>query len=710
MKIISQEATWFDYLLSAVSAILAAYTAGMGISQPKIGLFFTIGILIGSLLSYGLGRLLRDKPAIKLDGLLYALFAIGAIAFVKPLNSLLPEGGFAPQLMVGGLLSWMLMLGSFATWRDFSLLFQAVPSIALFGLGGVWDTFKGATILFFGFLLCTATLFARAHARGMLGQAMDSGSFGRGLRSNNPEQTDRAEANAAKSLAAGPWRWMAGPEWALASAAAIVLISLIGAPLFQQSLQAVAGSVKISLPAPSAALNLARNFSSGRNSLTIGEGPRRLRGAEVLKLKIDHPRYMRGTTFDTYTGAGWERRFSRYFAKGDESVAYVAQRSSNRPYDPRDLYPEYEEIPFELTVVEGSHDKFYVPGEAFRLPLAKSCRVLLDGTISPASLLDEGKTYRASVLVPGSQSDPVEAGNPLGHMANWIPTTRGKTPFIDPGPITNRVRELALSVTKDATTDFEKAQAIKAAIEQRVKYNLDAPATPEGKDPVDTFLFDSKEGYCDLFASSMALMARAAGLPSRVVIGFIVTDGKRDDEGRFSIKDSDYHAWAEIFFKDHGWVAFDPTEGAPNVGGLPKDSTPWFQQPWAKIGVEIVLVACAIIGLGLVLRSAFGQRTALSQNPRNEYGRLYRGFEKEVERRVGFARRLSQTPAEYMMKSYPLLGAAAEQAKEMSQEFEAVFYSKASEDSSELTKIAAGLKTIRSIPMEKKASKQVSSQ
>ncbi len=71
-------------------------------------------------------------------------------------------------------------------WRDSTLLFQAVPGIAIFGYVGTWDTYRYAPFMFFGFLLCFATLFARAHARDMMMRARESGYAPTSLDADKP--------------------------------------------------------------------------------------------------------------------------------------------------------------------------------------------------------------------------------------------------------------------------------------------------------------------------------------------------------------------------------------------------------------------------------------------------------------------------------------------------------------------------------------------
>jgi transglutaminase-like putative cysteine protease len=81
---------------------------------------------------------------------------------------------------------------------------------------------------------------------------------------------------------------------------------------------------------------------------------------------------------------------------------------------------------------------------------------------------------------------------------------------------------------------------------------------------VDEFLFGSKQGFCEHYASSFVFLLRAAGVPARVVTGYQGGDINPVD-GYMIVRQSDAHAWAEVWLKGHGWVRFDPTAAASPV-------------------------------------------------------------------------------------------------------------------------------------------------
>ncbi|QFU02944.1 Protein-glutamine gamma-glutamyltransferase [Halomonas sp. THAF5a] len=87
------------------------------------------------------------------------------------------------------------------------------------------------------------------------------------------------------------------------------------------------------------------------------------------------------------------------------------------------------------------------------------------------------------------------------------------------------------------------------------RYTLSPPRLG-GSDRVDDFLFDTRAGYCSHYASAAAVMARMAGIPARVVAGFL--GGERHPDGHYTVRDYDAHAWVEVW-REGGWQRLDPT-------------------------------------------------------------------------------------------------------------------------------------------------------
>jgi hypothetical protein len=107
------------------------------------------------------------------------------------------------------------------------------------------------------------------------------------------------------------------------------------------------------------------------------------------------------------------------------------------------------------------------------------------------------------------------------------------------------------------------AQRIERALgflkEQRLTYTLRPPLTDEHV--ADAFLFETKRGFCEHFAAAFVVLMRAAGVPARVVTGYQGGE-KNPVDGTWVIRQSDAHAWAEVWLAERGWVRIDPTATA----------------------------------------------------------------------------------------------------------------------------------------------------
>jgi len=113
-------------------------------------------------------------------------------------------------------------------------------------------------------------------------------------------------------------------------------------------------------------------------------------------------------------------------------------------------------------------------------------------------------------------------------------------------------------VTAGASRPYAKAQALELFLKNSYTYSLEMRRTPDADDPIAMFLFDTRQGHCEYFASAMAVMLRQLGIPSRLVNGFRVGEYNRI-AGAWTVRQYHAHSWVEAFFGPYGWVEFDPT-------------------------------------------------------------------------------------------------------------------------------------------------------
>jgi hypothetical protein len=132
-----------------------------------------------------------------------------------------------------------------------------------------------------------------------------------------------------------------------------------------------------------------------------------------------------------------------------------------------------------------------------------------------------------------------------------------RLPDLDP-----KVAALARQVTSSATNNYDRAAAIQNYLRSNFRYTLD-PSAIEPKDPIVSFLFKSRSGFCEYFAASMAVMLRTLNIPSRLVNGFQTGSYNRIGKD-FVVRARDAHSWVEVYFPKYGWITFDPTPADPD--------------------------------------------------------------------------------------------------------------------------------------------------
>lgn len=126
-----------------------------------------------------------------------------------------------------------------------------------------------------------------------------------------------------------------------------------------------------------------------------------------------------------------------------------------------------------------------------------------------------------------------------------------------PDEITPRTRELARTITAGLTTQYDRVEAIKSWLVSNLGYTL-VLADPGKQEPVDFFLFDRRKGHCEYFASAFAVLARAVGIPTRQVNGFLGGEWN-EYQSYVAVRAGDAHSWDEVYYPGAGWVTVDPT-------------------------------------------------------------------------------------------------------------------------------------------------------
>ena len=197
-----------------------------------------------------------------------------------------------------------------------------------------------------------------------------------------------------------------------------------------------------------------------------------------------------------------------------------------------------------------------------------------------------------------------------------------------PRTVPDRVVRLARELTVGSRTQTDRALAIERYL-RGLKYSYQVEPLPPGDDAVDQFLFSMRAGYCTYYASAMAVMARALGIPSRVVVGY-ATGSYNAERGEFEVREQDAHAWPELYIEEQGWTRWEPTPIRPvpsrsmqpeRPGVAAPQTATSTARPAARLGWPLVAAAGLLLVLMLVARQTWMSRPL---NPAGVHADLYR--------------------------------------------------------------------------------------
>ncbi len=169
-----------------------------------------------------------------------------------------------------------------------------------------------------------------------------------------------------------------------------------------------------------------------------------------------------------------------------------------------------------------------------------------------------GRGSRASASFHSPERGTVRGVMPRYVSGDFIiPEYRERCLALPPTIDRAALERLAREVTHNATSIFAKALAIEKYLRTNYQYSLDIPESA-GASVVEDFLFRTRRGHCEYFATAMALLLRAIDIPSRVVNGYYSTEWN-NIAGMFTVRQRDAHSWVEAYFDGYGWMTFDPT-------------------------------------------------------------------------------------------------------------------------------------------------------
>ncbi|MDQ0191169.1 transglutaminase domain-containing protein [Alicyclobacillus cycloheptanicus] len=332
---------------------------------------------------------------------------------------------------------------------------------------------------------------------------------------------------------------------------------------------------------PSASGSLSVQAVSGATEKVIGYqmddahlgGSFTMSDTQVLSVIAAQPAYLQGQVLNVYTGKGW--------LPGSFASAVVPLNQN--VYNPQSTFAASlptQVVQQKVTVLHGGLN---VPvlfgayaiqqvndirsGSAGHGGAGASASIVLDdssGSLS-GSPLQPDEQYVVTSRELADPTDVLMSQPPLPADPTSLYPASVTQDLALPSSVPARVRDLAKQITADDATEYGKVTSVMSYLQSFETYNTqDIPVPGPGQDYVDQFLFETHQGYCNNFASAMAVLLRAVDIPTRFVTGF--TQGTEDyayqgPGERFIIENQDAHAWVQVYFPKLGWIPFDPTPG-----------------------------------------------------------------------------------------------------------------------------------------------------
>jgi len=273
------------------------------------------------------------------------------------------------------------------------------------------------------------------------------------------------------------------------------------------------------------------------DSIRLGQSPN-LADRVVMTVDAQQGRFWRAIAYDFYTGNGWRTTETEKVDKISPTV----------------LGRERFEATFDMIVPQ--QNLLFGANEPVKVSVPYQFQTGADRSYSIALRAVRGGSASDRYTVTSYVSVADKAA--LRRASNVYPDYIRQKYLQLPSTLPQRVRDLAHKVGGEQTDPYDKAEVVESFLRTTYRYAPTVRAPPPGRDPVDYFLFDLKEDFCEYFASSMVVMLRELGVPARVVEGY--TAGTLDPTtGKFQVKELDAHAWVEVYFPLYGWIEFEPT-------------------------------------------------------------------------------------------------------------------------------------------------------
>ncbi|MFC4324264.1 DUF4129 domain-containing transglutaminase family protein [Litchfieldia salsa] len=310
-----------------------------------------------------------------------------------------------------------------------------------------------------------------------------------------------------------------------------------------------------------------KKIGYGTNDSYLG-GPFIPDDTPVFRAGVEKRHYWRVETKDLYTGKGWEasNNYKDKLFTEDNDVLSWFEAGADREYYEADI--EVMKLSSHITyptglLSVGGHD---YPDIQFSVdPVTE--KIVSKQYSDSVSFQRYSLTYEQPVyLVQDVQSVNSKGGLELDDQFFETYTQL-------PDELPQRVKDLALDITKEKTSRYDKVVAVERYFkEAQFLYDTKNVAVPgRNDDYVDQFLFETQTGYCDNFSTAMIVLLRSLDIPARWVKGYsegTYIETVNENYRVFEITNNNAHSWVEVYFPNFGWIEFEPTKGFSNLSNF----------------------------------------------------------------------------------------------------------------------------------------------
>jgi transglutaminase superfamily protein/transglutaminase TgpA-like protein len=278
---------------------------------------------------------------------------------------------------------------------------------------------------------------------------------------------------------------------------------------------------------------------------------------DLFKVETNDPQYWQLATLDQFDGESWRSSDPDGTKGGIEAGQIVHVSPPVTPPPDSQTRSTYtftilssnmgHALPVPEQIIPPTH-LIDVPGD---LGGDLTFDPYLDQTFVGGGL-DEGDEYtiRSRIAVPTAGELDQVHNLPSVQYGRWTELPED----LDP-----RFEQIAQGWTADATSAYDKVLAIQRHFHSDgFTYSTDVDVADDAG-ALLTFLTQTKTGFCQQYASAMAVLVRELGLPARIAVGYQA--GTLQDDGTYLVQSTDAHAWVEVFFEGYGWLPFEPTPG-----------------------------------------------------------------------------------------------------------------------------------------------------